>query len=500
MDIANSRGMALIPTLTISLVALLLGFAAMYISEMGYRSISAEARWQMLEKVATGQAKVFANKIINGTEQCGTTTSGNLNGVNFNIVSIGAGGSCFIWSSATVGSSRVTKVTILSLYSSTPLEPPADYGAAVFRDLKNFSLSGSASITSCDSQCQTSALITGNSLSNLHPEDQVSSCQNNPKGITALVDPYVVNADLREKDLTEVFFKDLKNRVQMLDRFSDEFKVIFSNGTPVGVKNPDCIPGFNVNNCTASGSKITCDNEQIDLTWNGSFYVGKIGNAGVSCWSIDFGQNAKVTFQGFTGGGTVGANEIEFSGNVYGQDLTVIARNNIYDNQDGIKISNVNMFAQNYDFNDNRLVIEGGIIYSGGAGNGNLNLNLNSNSQIGTSTNPTLIISDNNINIQRNGDASMNGVVFVTSENNNFSIGSGNGNFAINGMVMSNSLKNNNGSISGNFSINFNRGIILKLAERYTFVNQPKCGSSTGTGNNTNTYRYNLIQTMTTVY
>lgn len=64
----NQRGMALIPALTISLAVFLLGFAAMYISEMGYRSISAEARWQMLEKVATGQAKKFAVDVINGTK------------------------------------------------------------------------------------------------------------------------------------------------------------------------------------------------------------------------------------------------------------------------------------------------------------------------------------------------------------------------------------------------------------------------------------------------
>lgn len=499
---ANGRGMALIPTLTISLVALLLGFSAMYVSEMGYRSISAEARWQILEKVATGQLKSFASQIVSGTRQCGTTTSGSISGVNFNVVSTGASGSCFIWSSASMNGSRVTKVAIVTQ------SVPTDYGAAVFRKLGNFSIDGSSSISSCDANCPTHALISGNELNNSPAENQVSVCPNNPIGVTALVDPYIVNKNLENRDLTNVLFKNIQNRTEMLSMFSQQFKVKFNNGRPTEVDNPECKPSFNINNCEAKSSNIKCEcsgnNCKVDLTWNSSQgkYVGTIGGSNVSCGSIDLGQNATVTFDDFTGGGVIGANQIKISGDINkppkdkddasSPNLTVIARNQITDEAKAVVV-NVNMFSQNFTFDNNGLEIRGGIIYSGGAGNGNLNINLNSNSYIGSSNNPTLIISDNNINIQRNGNAEINGVVFVTSANNNFSIGSGNGTFALNGMVMSNSNNNNNnGNISGNFSINFNRGIIEKLADRYNFINPPKCGSASA--------RNSIIQTMTTVY
>lgn len=499
MSKINSRGMALIPTLTISLVALLLGFSAMYISEMGYRSISAEAKWQMLEKAATSKIKEFGLDISRGTRACGESVIYTVDSIRVDVASTLAGGSCFIWSSATLGSSRVTKVGVMTQ------GVPNDYAAAVFRELDNLSIQSSASISSCDVNCPVSALITGNDLTkeNLLSEAIVKEgCLNNPKGIVALVDPYQVSPNLLNADLTNTVFKNLQNRNDLLSKFTQLFNVKFNNGKPDGVNNPECTPNFNINNCNASGSKLTCECSgnscRVDLTWNSSTgkYSGKIDNNNVSCGSIELGQNATITLSGFNGGGVIGANQIKLSGDINNTtnppSLTLIARNETTDESNNINIKNVNIFSQNYTLNNSNFVVEGGVLYSGGAGNGNFNIDLNSGASLGTISNPVLIISDNNMNIQRNGNAEINGIVFLTSSNNNLNIGSGNGNFSINGTLVSNSTSNNSANISGNFSINFDRTVINNLANKFDFINPPKCGSQS--------IKVPFIQTIITVY
>ncbi|MCX7738184.1 MAG: hypothetical protein N2Z80_02045 [Hydrogenothermaceae bacterium] len=499
----KERGIALVPTLMVSLVTLLFGFSAMYISEMAYRSISAEARWQILEKAATSEIKKFGLDLVTGKKSCSDSNEYKLNSVNVEVRSISAGGSCFIWLSTTLRDSRVTKVGLIPLTQSVP----TDYGAAVFKSLTNFTLGGSGAFASCDSSCSVPSIITGKGPQNPPSGTRVTTCPNNPKGIVALVDPpYQVNRNLSDMDLTSVVFKNLQNRNDMLNTFTRVFNVNFSNGKPEGVNNPECRPDFNINNCIASGSRLTCECSgsscRVDLTWNSSIgkYTGRIGSStGVSCGSIDLGQNSTVAISGFTGGGIIGANQINFSGNINNTSnpptLTLIARNQITDGSNNINIKNVNMFSQNYTLDNNNLQIEGGVIYSGGAGNGNININLNSNSSLGSTNNPVLIVSDNNINLGRNGNAEINGLIFATSSNNNFNLGSGNGNFSINGAIFSNST-NNNVNVSGNFSVNFSKTIIENLANKYQeFINPPKCGSQ-----NTQSTSASLIQTLITVY
>lgn len=97
--------------------------------------------------------------------------------------------------------------------------------------------------------------------------------------------------------------------------------------------------------------------------------------------------------------------------------------------------------------------------------------------------------------ISRNGTAKIHGLIFATSNNRAFSIGSGNGTFEINGMVVVNSKgdnANNSINISGNFEIWFNSEVIRNLSNKFEFVKPPLCANVTA--------GVPFIQTKTTTY
>ncbi len=517
----RQKGFALATVLILGVALFVMGLGAMYMSEMGFRSVYSEQRWHMGEKAANYGIMQAVQK-LNNTDCSGAGGSYQVNGFNVQVQTVSAGGACFIWSSATNGSSKIVKVGVLVVGNA-----PSDYGAAVFRNLSNLSMSGSAAIVSCDTSCRTSALITGNNLQSPPQENLVTTCPNNPKGVTALVDPYVVVSELLNRNLTSSIFNGPTDRNGLIQTLSSNFGVSFNNGTPNGIvgtytpitnqngqidttkvnsQNPPTYDVCNAlyNNCSASGNTITCSgNTNLNFVWNGTGYDVQISGGNTSglpknttvarCSKIDFGQNATITFNGFTGGGVIAGNQINFNGSVSASgSLTLVARNEVEDQSNNITISNVNLFAQNIDLDNNGLQWNGGVLYSGGAGVGNFDIDLNSNSQLGSPQNPVLIISDNNIEIERNGNASINGIVYATEANNNLSV-SGNGTFQLNGMLVSNSTNNNNANISGNFQIVFNANIISTLAQKYSFINPPKCAG-------TPSVAVPFIQTKTTVY
>lgn len=507
----RNRGFALVTVLVISTAILIMGMGAMYMSEMGFRSISAESRWHLVEKAANAGLMQTAGNIARGQFNCGGQQNLNLNGANVEVRTTSSGGACFLWARATSGNASVVKVGVLTA-------PSTNHGAAVFRSLNNISVGGSGAITSCDPNCRTSALVIGNSLNNPPTENLVSTCTNNPNGVTALVDPYVPNAFSTNTDLTNRVFNNINNRGELLTTLSNNYRVQFNDGRPTEISgSPTDITdnngnlknistGSNIdvckayyNNCTGSDSAISCTGAtNLTFVWNGTSYDVRItgqNNNLFTCRNIDFGPNATLTLSGFTGGGILAANQINLGSTtgVGNNGITLVARNLTQDNANNITIISVNIFSQNITLDNNGLIWEGGILYSGGAGVGNFNINLSSNSSLGTSTNPVLIISDNNINIQRNGNAEINGLVFATSSNNNFSIGAGNGNFSINGMVFSNSTSNNNINISENFSINFNANILRTLSQRYSFLRPPDCTANVSVS-------IPFMQTRTTTY
>lgn len=468
----NQKGIALPVVLIVMLLLLALGAAAMMMSNLGYTSVSSNTKYLISETNANIGIMNSIETMIGGTS-CGFSNSYNSNGGSINVVTISAGGSCFIWSQGTFLNSRVVKVAVIQSSGSS------NFGPAIFKTLSNLSLGGSGAISSCDPDCKTPALIIGNSLSNPPSANKVSSCPNNPKDLIALIDPYIPNAfDPNTTDLTERVFKDISNRQQLLYTFNNYYGVNFNNGTPTGFTNQCNLNSYNINQWNVNqNNKIVSSTGNIEISWENDRFVVKQGNT-IICQNrnVYLGQNAKLTINKYLNvGGGLAANEIEINKNL--SNATIVGRNRISMSANNTKIDNVNMFAQNYTINANGLELTGGIIYSGGQGVGNLDINLSSNSYLGSSENPVLIISDNNINLGRNGNADIYGIIFATNANNNFNIGFGNGNFKIHGSVISNSSNNNNMNVSGNFEIMFDKEVINKLSQRLPFIKSPTCSS-----------------------
>jgi len=470
----KDKGYALMTVLIFFTVLLIIGLGLGYVTQKGYLSVSAEAKFAKAEKLANiGLLTVIENG-----------TCGNFSAEGINVITLkdSANKNCLVWSEGIYKGARVVKTAVFSLWGS-------NWGAALFKNLDLSGVGGSAAIVGYDSpennctdpnSCIAPALVTGNKL---NPGNFVIACYTNPnnlgRGIISTVEPYKYDPDLANKDLTEMLFN-AKDRTEMLVKFSEIFKVKFDDGRPVGIENPEFSGNFQ--SCDASGTTITCDGNTF--IWNGTHYVYN----GQGYKSIDFGQNAQIIIQGtFTGGGIIAGKDIIFQGNVNSISLALIAKDKIdmsFKSADQITVNNTFMFAKNYIISAKNMKVENSFFYSGGE-NGELNINLDAGTKLGTQDYPILIISDNKINVQRNGNSEIWGVIFATEANNNFNIGSGNGDFKIHGSVISNSLNNNNININGNFEIRFNFKTIEKLYTNlsnlgFNFLKYPVCGANKG--------------------
>lgn len=484
----HSKGFVLGIVLILGVAILIMGFAGMIMSEMGFKSLSAEARWHIVEKAANYGVMDSIEQLINGLTTCDKLDNKILtvNGALVTIKTWEAGTSCFIWAKATYQNSRYIKTAVITNINTYSLAP------VMVKRFSSFSLGGAASIVNCDSNCPSPAIITGNLTGNVTGQ-VVTSCPNNPKGILSPITPVIDNKpEYLNVDFTDRLFY-ASNRRELLDKLSSEFRVSLSNGTPIGIVGRytviDNVPGgefdvcqlTSVTNCSANRQTISCSN--INISWDsslGKYKVTREGSSNVAlCNAIDFSPNAKIEFSNFEGGGVLFANEIVFKGDVNGvgpKGLTLIARNKAEDQANNINLKNVNVFAQNIYIDDNNFVWEGGVIYSGGAGVGNLNLDIRAGTKIGNQSSPVLIITDNNVNINGQGNAEIYGLIFATDETNNFN--TANGDFKLYGVMVSNSLKNNIYNANGNFDLYFRPDILEKLALRYSsLVKLPDCSS-----------------------
>lgn len=474
-------GFALFVVLIFFLILLLIAMGAAFINQMGFFSISAEAKYQIAEK--------RADKGLLVALESGNCSNYSEEGINVKAVKDEGYNYCFLWSEGTYKGAKVVKTSIFPLRAS-------NWAAATYRNLNNFyGLGGNAAIigydspeNSCDdpNSCIAPALVTGNEV---NPGEVVIACNTNPNnlgsGLVSTINPYVYDPNMG--DLTSKFFN-AGDRSELLSVLSSNFQVNFNNGTPAGLNGTEGVDKKTldtVNSCSASSFQIICgtgSNKDI-FTWDSTEKAYQYNKDGKYYSKVEL-PNASITFENFSGGGYVSINNVNFNGDVNpDRYLVLVARNQINMQTDKVTISNTFMFGKNYEITAKKLIVKNGIIYSGGAGNGNLNINLNAQTSLGTQDAPVLIISDNNINVQRNGNSEIWGVIYVTDANNNFSIGSGNGDFKIHGAVISNSLNNNNINLTGNFEIRFNYKEIERL---YNYFNQlgfsiirpPSCGAS----------------------
>jgi len=468
----REKGFALMTVLVFFLVLLILGVGGAIITQMGYFSITSEAKYTVAEKNANkGLMEVLENEICNDISGPGYTVIAKKDeGHNY----------CFVWSEGRYLGAKVIKTAV---FQALP------WAAATFKNLDSLNLSGSSAIVgheSCDDFCRGFALAMGN-LTNPNWKIEKDPCKKNPQGLTSIKDPpYILDETLLQTDLTSKLFN-ARNRDQLLQSLRDNFSVEFGNGTdngtPIGLvesENERVKKLENVNSCTASGNVITCEQgSNADVfTWNPTKGVYVYNKDGEEYSKIDLG-NATITFSGnFTGGGYIAGNNISFSGNVNATSpLILVARNEITISQNNIEISTF-MFTKNYNININvkNLTIKNGIIYSGGEG-GKLNIDQRSNSKLGTQENPILIISDNSINIAENGNVEVYGAIFLTDANTTFNLEK-NGDFKIHGIIISNSPNNNSVNLKGNFEVRFNFNVLENLYDnlsQFNLLRRPIC-------------------------
>ncbi|WP_038056946.1 hypothetical protein [Thermodesulfobacterium hydrogeniphilum] len=461
----KKSGFTILIVLTIGVLLLILGITVAYITHIGYFSISAEAKYQIAEKKSNFGLMKAIDYIMNNNVNCADLSSQSYEygiEIQSKLVNNSWGSACFIWSKGNFMNAKVIKIGVITIPIST-------YGAAIIKNLSYFNIRGSSAIVSCNENCTTPALVIGNEYSGL-TGSTVDSCPHNPKGIIALVKPIKQNAIF---NLYNLAFNEIDTRTELLNNLQTLFGVEFNNGTPVGVNGTKVWTppsDIKIYNCTAN-TNITCttNGTSIDFIYNSDSNTFTSSLDSKSYDALDLG-NATLNINSFNGSAKIAAGTINISN--FLSQATLVAKNQINITSNNVNITNANLFAQSYEMTGNNLNIAGGIIYAGGSGTAIFNLNSNTN--IGSLNNPTLIILDNtNVNIGKNGNVDIYGLIFITEANNNVNI-KGSGNFELHGVLASNS-QNTNIDLSGNFEILFDKQVIEKLSNISGLIRYPIC-------------------------
>jgi len=136
----REKGFALMTVLVFFLVLLILGVGGAIITQMGYFSITSEAKYTVAEKNANkGLMEVLENEICNDISGPGYTVIAKKDeGHNY----------CFVWSEGRYLGAKVIKTAV---FQALP------WAAATFKNLDSLNLSGSSAIVgheSCDDFCR----------------------------------------------------------------------------------------------------------------------------------------------------------------------------------------------------------------------------------------------------------------------------------------------------------------------------------------------------------
>ena len=530
----KNKGYVLASLLVLSTVLLILGMGAMYMTEMGLRSLSAEQRWHRMEKAANAGINEAVNRIVNG-ENCGININLNFNNALVEVRTVWAGNGCFIWSRADIGNSRVVKTAII------PIDLPL--GAANFVKLDTVFNNpiNTWSVRSCDTNCQVPALMTGNEL---NPLPRTQGCTGSDAGyLRSYIIPYVPNAFGPNENLTSRVFNGASNRNELFNILNQGFGVNFRpNGEPTyDPPNFKCrLHGYRYCEVsTLDNNKIKCGNSivfnddgtyadtRIIITWSSKDALYNIiDNTNeqtiAKCENISL-PNADLYFYGeFQGGGIIQAKSInledrwegscdDFLGDcistpAYGivHNVTFVTDNFQVKNK-GIgspRLHNVNIFAEKLRAEINRgTIMDVGVLYAGGP-NGFMILDIAQGHTLGTEENPVLIIVDYKMEIHQyhgEGQSQINGLIYITENARSFkfrnSSNDSNHNKYLNlsGMLVSNSRNENYIPPHFAHTIIFRRDILNTLATKYSFVRRPGCGGGNSIG-------VTLIQTKITTY
>ncbi|MBA4416358.1 MAG: hypothetical protein C0392_00380 [Syntrophus sp. (in: bacteria)] len=207
----------------------------------------------------------------------------------------------------------------------------------------------------------------------------------------------------------------------------------------------------------------TGTNSSITIANSGSDYIS-------NSMLVTAGTNGDITMNG----GTMSNNTL-----VTRDVFTVNTMSGIVD---------TNVFSKTTVLTQTNYDIAGGLLYSQnatsstGSGNG----------QVGTSSNPTLLLAGGNLTLGHSGTTNFNGLMFANGQINYTATG----NFNVSGAIIGNSTSNNTINTTGNQSISYNPTILTALTSRLSgIMNAYSCGGSASVNR-----QFYISTTKTTVY
>ncbi len=471
------KGFAIVQALVFCLVFIILGTVIAYITQLGFFSVSAETNYQIAERNAHKGLLSAISEIYNSTPLSNGSKSYffTRGEAQVKFISDENNNNYFIWSKGTYKSANVVRIAVVHL-SSLPWAP------FIARNLNSYT---SGEIISCNATFKTPALITGNNAT-LNSTFTVGNCSSTAN-VRAFVDqPYQIIPKLLNSPayLTNIVFKNANNRNDIFNILSQKYGVSFNNGTPTGIIGKKVWQPTDIKNCVIyNNSTITCtytNGTNVNVSYNSTTGNFTIGSKEYD--AIDIG-NGNLTVKSFNNTGVVAkiaAENIDFTGAGEVSNIILVAREkiSIYNSMGGLytTIKDSYLFSKNYEIHDCHLVYEGGILYSSGQGN----LWLRADSSIGTPDNPTLIIADNQLNIDGRCHTSINGLVYITEGNPNFGLSMDTkGKFELNGAIISNSVANflSMGCCCCGGSIVFQPQILKILSNKLGFIKPPMSSS-----------------------
>lgn len=159
----NEKGFILAAVLAMTLLVMILGTAAIKMSELGYMAYGSGRKYQVAGTASEfGLNTAIASVVTNSA--CPVATSGTVNtgGVNasYSYFSVSGGGYCFIHGKGTFGGATVVKTAVV------PASVPAQLAAVVFRNGGHFDVGGSSTIQNCNTTCRTPGVVYGGTVSN----------------------------------------------------------------------------------------------------------------------------------------------------------------------------------------------------------------------------------------------------------------------------------------------------------------------------------------------
>ncbi len=140
--IRNERGIALVASMIIMLLLLVLGAAAMQMSQHGFNAIPAEKRYQLANWKAESAVQEAVGIVVNNALCPTGFNNGTISGSSYFRIPDSGNTYCFIHGTGVQGSAKVVKTLVV-------LRAGTEWGGMVTRG-GNINLAGSSAIAGCD--------------------------------------------------------------------------------------------------------------------------------------------------------------------------------------------------------------------------------------------------------------------------------------------------------------------------------------------------------------